>query len=506
MSLTFDDAGTQKYYLRLPESPVPSIFPVGEEEAYIAAYKSIENDPNHGDPVNIALYEVIEKKLMQGKSSRQGLKQAIDKVMKDNQIAIEQWLLNNTYHNKEVHALLFSSFNGVGAKNFDLKNLMVQFVNSNEFPNLEAADHSDKRSKYFHASAGEPWDANQVPLNAALKTPEKVIKEIENELVASAIVSSSTGGASSTSGAPISHEDLKALQAEIVELRALLHNKDNSKDYSPIDYVNKSLDNSILDNENDPENKDESNDTKIKLGWNPDSDRLNDRGHDTNIQEVSSTINPEKIKGVVSYGITNSQTIKPRNVPDQYLMPDRNAQLPHLTDHAQGELERSAFYPSFKDLTRPEGYGQWHALKMIEGIKTYVEKGGNKSPNLLMSSKEKGTIIKTFQLNKANFDKLSWWDIVDLFLRQHWHNIIHENPLSKTVDTENRLDTIFYHNGPFVLDQYQPMNYSKMVAWLLSYDIIMDDIGKDSPLHKSTTKWFTLPHKKGCLDCHKIRG
>ena len=120
MSLTFDDAGTQKYFLRLPESPVPSIFPVGEEEAYIAAYKSIENDPNRGDPVNIALYEVIEKKLMQGKSSRQGLKQAIDKVMKDNQIAIEQWLLNNTYHNKEVHALLFSSFNGVGpgAKNF----------------------------------------------------------------------------------------------------------------------------------------------------------------------------------------------------------------------------------------------------------------------------------------------------------------------------------------------------------------------------------------------------
>ena len=43
MSLTFVEA-EGIFLLKLPKSPIPSIFPEGEEQAYIEAYDSIQSD------------------------------------------------------------------------------------------------------------------------------------------------------------------------------------------------------------------------------------------------------------------------------------------------------------------------------------------------------------------------------------------------------------------------------------------------------------------------------
>ena len=113
MSLTFVEA-EGIFLLKLPKSPIPSIFPVGEEEAYIEAYDSILSvsmlDTNA--ETSIAFIDVISSKLMKVKHSKQGLNQAIDKVMRNNKVAIEQWLLNSTYHSKNVHTKLSEIING----------------------------------------------------------------------------------------------------------------------------------------------------------------------------------------------------------------------------------------------------------------------------------------------------------------------------------------------------------------------------------------------------------
>ena len=67
MSLTFDEA-VGKFLLRLPKSPFPSIFPVGEEQAYIEAYNSILSDRMLGPGIETSttLSKLMQRKLSKG--------------------------------------------------------------------------------------------------------------------------------------------------------------------------------------------------------------------------------------------------------------------------------------------------------------------------------------------------------------------------------------------------------------------------------------------------------
>jgi hypothetical protein len=67
MSLTFAEA-EGIFLLKLPMSPIPSIFPVGEEEAYIEAYDSILSDRMLGPGIetSITLSKLMQRKLSKG--------------------------------------------------------------------------------------------------------------------------------------------------------------------------------------------------------------------------------------------------------------------------------------------------------------------------------------------------------------------------------------------------------------------------------------------------------
>jgi hypothetical protein len=67
MSLTFVEA-EGIFLLKLPMSPIPSIFPVGEEQAYFEAYDSILNDRMLGPGIetSITLSKLMQRKLSKG--------------------------------------------------------------------------------------------------------------------------------------------------------------------------------------------------------------------------------------------------------------------------------------------------------------------------------------------------------------------------------------------------------------------------------------------------------
>ena len=67
MSLTFVEA-EGIFLLKLPKSPIPSIFPVGEEQAYIEAYNSILSDRmlGPGTETSTTLSKLMQRKLSKG--------------------------------------------------------------------------------------------------------------------------------------------------------------------------------------------------------------------------------------------------------------------------------------------------------------------------------------------------------------------------------------------------------------------------------------------------------
>ena len=71
MSLIELDEVGGSYLLIVPRGSIPSIFPEGEEQAYIDAYSfTVNKNFESGSSSDVTLYDVITKKLMQGNTNQ----------------------------------------------------------------------------------------------------------------------------------------------------------------------------------------------------------------------------------------------------------------------------------------------------------------------------------------------------------------------------------------------------------------------------------------------------
>jgi hypothetical protein len=167
-----------------------------------------------------------------------------------------------------------------------------------------------------------------------------------------------------------------------------------------------------------------------------------------------------------------------------------NADLPKLTNLDQNNLPRV----NFSALERNQGINEYHALLIVESIKVYLEKGGNWSPSLSMSAKQKSLFVKLFNMKRDNFDKLTYWDIADLFLREYWYRTDDDDEETKSLDLIRQLNRIHYNNGPITIQNATPTNHAAMVVYLERFDTALEDYGLKEILPKTAIKWFIQEH------------